>query len=242
MKLREGHLLGEKISPLVDAGQIDSAFALLAPVLAQRIHFPVLGAIGEVIGQGPLEKVNPFLERIAQEATEGGWVVIGLALNQQLKRDLVGAFVRCRKFIIQAGVWHGTDNLGERVPGPALLSDFEAAIPELQIWRTDENYWVRRAVGVAVHFWAKRTKGAVKYQPRARMLLDLLAPMFREREISAVKGVGWGLKTLGRYYPALTTEWLVRQVAKGPGRALMLRKALTYLPEAGVKRVREAIK
>jgi hypothetical protein len=55
--------------------------------------------------------------------------------------------------------------------------------------------------------------------------------MFSEWDLDSVKGVGWGLKTLGRYYPDLVAAWLVEQLAHGQRRhrALMLRKALTYL-------------
>jgi hypothetical protein len=56
----------------------------------------------------------------------------------------------------------------------------------------------------------------------------MLAPLFDEREIDAVKGIGWGLKTIGRMYPDLLTEWLLEQTGRGH-RAIMLRKALTYL-------------
>jgi len=57
--------------------------------------------------------------------------------------------------------------------------------------------------------------------------------VFEEWEMSAVKGVGWGLKTLGKYYPGLMVDWLADEVVPGERRhrALMLRKALTYLSE-----------
>jgi hypothetical protein len=53
--------------------------------------------------------------------------------------------------------------------------------------------------------------------------------MFEEREVDAIKGVGWGLKTLGKHYPDLVADWLAKQVAHRQPRALMLRKAVTYL-------------
>jgi len=51
--------------------------------------------------------------------------------------------------------------------------------------------------------------------------------------MDVVKGVGWGLKTLGRYYPDLVADWLAQQVVHRQQRyrTLMLRKALTYLPD-----------
>ncbi|MEA3340827.1 MAG: DNA alkylation repair protein [Chloroflexota bacterium] len=228
MKTKEARGLGESIAGRVRTGQIEQAYALLAPVLAERTPFRLLGLIGEAVGAGPLEPVNAFLDRIAAERTEGGWVVIGKALGQQLGRDPVGAFARSRGYIVAADIWYGADILGERVPGPALLADFQPSLALLAPWREDENRWVRRTVGVAVHFWAKRTRG--ERAAEAEALLVFLSPMFEEWQMEVVKGVGWGLKTLGRYYPKLMTDWLAQQIGRRH-RALMLRKALTYLSE-----------
>ncbi|NOR82601.1 MAG: hypothetical protein GQ526_03820 [Ardenticatenales bacterium] len=239
MKAREAIELGERIAAHMQSRRPDAAYALLAPVLAERTRFPILGRIGETFGTGPLPAVNPFLDRIAAGRTEGGWVVIGGALHQQLDRDMAGALTRCREFVLLADVWYGADILGERVPGPALLASFEPALALLAAWRKDVNRWVRRTVGVAVHFWAKRSRGAPEHVAQAERLLGFLEPMFPEWEMDAVKGVGWGLKTLGKYYPALLTDWLVQQVAdrQRRHRALMLRKALTYLPDEQRARV-----
>jgi hypothetical protein len=241
MKAREATELGERVAALVQAGQIRQAYALLAPVLAERTPFRLLGRIGEAIGASPLEEARPdhsrgvsaFLDRVASVGTEGGWVVIGCALGQQLGRDPAAAFARCRGYIVAADVWYGADILGERVPGPALLADFEPALALLAPWREDLNRWVRRTVGVAAHFWAKRSRGAVEHTARAEALLAFLGPMFEEWEMDAVKGVGWGLKTLGRHYPDLVAEWLAQEILSRQRRyrALMLRKALTYLSD-----------
>jgi hypothetical protein len=98
-------------------------------------------------------------------------------------------------------------------------------------WREDANRWVRRTVGVAVHFWAKRSRG--EHAAEAKGLLTFLEPMFEEWNMDAVKGVGWGLKTLGRHYPDLVADWLAQQLVhrQRRHRALMLRKALTYLSD-----------
>ena len=119
------------------------------------------------------------------------------------------------------------------MPGPALLASFQPALALLDPWREDENRWVRRAVGVAIHFWAKRSRGGAEYVPQAEALLTFLAPMFWEWDMDAVKGVGWGLKTLGKYYPNLVADWLSREIVPSQRRhrALMLRKATTYLSD-----------
>ncbi len=230
---KEADELGQRIAALAKTGQSHQAYVLLAPVLAERTPFRLLDRIGRAVGAGPLQETNLFLEQIAAERTEGGWVVIGSALGQQLDRDPDGAFSRCRAFVEAADVWYATDILGERVPGPALVANLYSALSRLAPWREDANRWVRRTVGVAVHFWAKRSRGAPELAPQAEALLTLLEPMFGEWDMDAVKGVGWGVKTLGRYYPDLVADWLVEQVVRRQRRhrALMLRKATTYLPD-----------
>jgi 3-methyladenine DNA glycosylase AlkD len=210
-------------------------------VLAERTPFRLLDRIGEAVGAGSLEttcpeydrRANAFLDRIAADRTEGGWVVIASALGTQLDRDPTSAFARCREYIIAADVWYATDILGERVPGPALVADFQPALDLLAPWRGDANRWVRRTVGVAVHFWAKRSRGGAEYVPQTEALLTFLEPMFGEWDMDAVKGVGWGLKTLGKYYPDLVAGWLAREIAPSQRRhrSLMLRKTTTYLSD-----------
>jgi 3-methyladenine DNA glycosylase AlkD len=238
MKAKQAGELGAQIAALVHQGQAETAYALLSPVLAQRTRFDTLRRIAAPVAvtvdedEGAVEAVNAFLERVAADRTEGGWVVIARSLEGQLEHDLAGAFERCRAFIAAADVWYAADILGEGVPGRALVADFEAALALLAPWRKDADPWVRRAVGVAAHYWAKRSRGAAELAPQAEALLALLEPLFEERDMRAVKGVGWGLKTLGRNYPHLSTDWLAQQVlAQRPHRAIMLRKALTFLSD-----------
>ncbi len=233
MKAQEATELGQRTVTLVRSERMTQAYTLLAPVLAGRTPFPILERIGEAIGTGPLPAVNVFLEQIAAAKREGGWVVIGSALRAQLDRDLSDAFARCRDFIIAGDVWYAADILGERVPGPALVAHFQPALGLLAPWRVDANRWVRRVVGVSVHFWAKRSRGAAEHANQAEALLTLLEPMFEEWDVDAVKGIGWGLKTLGRHYPDLVADWLTQQVdpSQRRHRTLMLRKALTHLSD-----------
>lgn len=228
MNAQQARDLGEHLSGLLAQGQVAAAKDLLLPTLQARTSFALLDRLGQAIGGGPREPVEAFAERVAADRTEGGWVVIAGILRERLAWDMPGAFERARTFILHADVWYAADIFGERVPGPALLLDFGQALDLLQPWRNDPERWVRRAVGVAVHFWTKRAGGEVALRPQAEKLLAFLEPMFEERNVDAVKGVGWGLKTLGRYYPETAVEWLLHQTHRRPS-ALTLRKALTYL-------------
>ena len=226
--------LGQSILALIETNHGRQAHALLASILFEKTPFRILDRIGQSLGMGPTDAVNLFLDEVAAGRTMGGWVVIGSALGQQFERDLADSIRRCREYIVAADAWYATDILGERVPGPALVDHFSRAQALIKPWRADANRWVRRAVGVAVHFWAKRARGAPDLAQEAQRLLSLLEPMLEEGDLDAIKGIGWGLKTLGKHYPDRVTEWLahqLRQRGRRP-RALMLRKATTYLSAA----------
>jgi len=229
MKIQDARELGDQLARLIGFQQYEEARDLLSPLLAGRTPFRLLDAIGERLGTEPLDAVNVFLEQVAAQQMMGGWVVIASTLRQQLTRDLPGTFERSKNFVIAADVWYATDTFGERVPGPALVSHFESSLALLAPWREDPNCWIRRVVGVGVHYWAKQSRDKVSLLPQARALLDLLNPLYEERCMDAIKGIGWGLKTMGRYYPELVADWLVQQAGR-PHRALMRRKATTYLP------------
>jgi hypothetical protein len=225
--------IGQSIVALLDKGRPAQAHELLAPVLAQRTPFRLLDRIGQAVGAAQGPHVEEFLERVAAERAQGSWPVIGSALGQRLGEDPGDALARCRRYIVTADVWYAADTLGERVPGPGLVACLGQTLALMGPWREDENQWVRRATGVAVHFWAKRSRGASERIPEAKALLAFLEPLLEEKEIAAAKGIGWGLKSLGRHYPAQVTAWLREQLA-GQGRqprAVVLRKARTYLGE-----------
>jgi hypothetical protein len=237
MNVQSARQSGQILAAQVAAGRIEEAHAGLASILAGRTPFRLLDILGSAIGQAPAGPVDLFLQRIAAQGTMGGWVVIAAALAKRIPGDLSGALGLSRDYVVHAGVWYATDIFGERVPGPALVACFDQALPLLAGWRVDPNRWVRRSTGVAVHFWAKRAHGAPQCLPQARALLDFLAPMFSETDLDAVKGAGWGLKTLGRYYPEPVTDFLL-EARERPHRALMLRKAMAFLPPAQKARLR----
>jgi 3-methyladenine DNA glycosylase AlkD len=232
MKTREAHDLGRQIADLIQTSQSDLAYTRLVPILTERIPFTMLDRIGAALTGVPWPALTDFLAQVAASETIGGWPVIGTALRQHFERDPAGVLAQCQAFIIQADVWHGVDNLGERVIGPALVTSFEPTLTRLTPWRSHPNRWVRRAIGVGVHVWAKRAKGAAKHLAQMEALLTFLEPLYAEPNIDAIKGIGWGLKTLGRYYPDLVRTWLNQQKQhQRPARLLMLRKALTYINE-----------
>jgi 3-methyladenine DNA glycosylase AlkD len=239
MKISEARIIGKQLTSQVQNGDLDAAQELLNPILADRTPFSALNQIGSSLAACSLDPVYTLLDRLAVDKHMGGWVVIGSALGAQLGRDFGGALSRCKMYIIAADVWYGADILGERVPGPALLLDFKRALDILNPWSEDDNRWVRRSVGVSAHYWAKKSAGSEQHALSATELLDFMTPMFTEWEMEAAKGVGWGLKTLGKYYPDILTKWLVKLLSDQQPhyRAIMLRKSITYLPESNKAKI-----
>lgn len=56
--------------------------------------------------------------------------------------------------------------------------------------------------------------------------------ILKKKQVDAVKGIGWGLKTISKHHPGLLTEFLERQFKSGKKISeLIVRKAITYLDE-----------
>ena len=229
---QEARTIGNEIAEEISFGNILPAFKILSAILEDKNAFRLLDLIGEALKTCPTEKLDQILEMIAQGRSMGGWVVIATALRSHSSAEPQEVLEKTRSFIIYADTWYACDCFGERVPGPYLLTDFGKTISLLSEWRFDANPWVRRAVGVAIHFWAKRSKGAEGNLNNASTLFAFVKPMLDEKEYQAAKGIGWGLKTLGRYYPRLAFEWLTAAliIEKRQPLAIIRRKALTYLP------------
>jgi len=238
MNSRGADEIAERLTSSLALGKCGLAFEQLKPVLDERTPFRLLDRIAAgIVADWP--KTCAFLDAIAADGREGGWVLIGSSLRNHYPTRPVLILEECRRYIILADTWYGADILSERVPGPALVEDFAKALELVKPWRADANRWVRRSVGVAVHNWAKRSRGDRALESQATALLAFMAPMYEERDMDAVKGVGWGLKSLGRTYPHQLADWLIAQSDR-PHRRLLLRKAVTYLPSEDRQRVLQA--
>jgi len=222
-----------ELAALVSGGENTRAMSALSPVITDKNPFRLLDILGKCISSCPADHLLPFLDAVAQTHAEGAWVVIASALRGCQAQSLASRLEKAQSYIIMADIWYGADIFGERVPGPFLLSDFNTTLSLLTPWGEHPNPWVRRVIGVAAHFWAKRTRAHPDSAGQARQLLEFLSPLLEERDIRAAKGIGWGLKTLGRYYPDFAANWLREQIIiqnRHPI-AVVRRKALTFLPE-----------
>lgn len=204
---------------------------ILNPVLDAKVPFPLLDEMGKRLGEAgrfnPSKYFVVFDEIIAKDKM-GGYVIVGQALAAFLETELEASISKATEVIVKGQTWYVCDIVGERVLGQALVAHFDSAISVLERMTVVEDQWVRRSIGVAVHFFAKRNREDIE---KMRQLMALLLFVIEDKRVNVVKGVGWGLKTIGKYQPKLVEEYLQETVKTKRISKLMLRKATTYLDE-----------
>ncbi len=223
--------IAEEFTSFAQKNQAQTAADTLKPLLNTKCAFSKLDKLGNLIGTKAKNNPDPFLKAfdcIIESQAMGGFVVVGEALATLLDTDFDAVMQKSREYIIKGATWYVCDIIGERSIGKAVVGHFELTLPYLSVFLEDKNKWVKRSAGVAVHFFAKRVRDNPE---KAKMLLDVLALHIEERQVDVVKGIGWGIKTMGRVYPEVVVPFLIEQLkAKKKLSALMMRKALKYLP------------
>ncbi|MEM2100408.1 MAG: DNA alkylation repair protein [Thermoproteota archaeon] len=225
-------LLGEKVSGFILAGDTNTAFQTIKPVLDNKYSFLMLDFLGRKIGEAGIGQPQRFFkvfDLIISYNTMGGFVIASQALISLLENEFERVMRKSREYIVGGDEWYVCDIIGERSLGYALVGYFDKTLPWFERFLEDKNKWVRRSVGVAIHFFSKRV---LDEPDKTRRLLNLIEHHIEEKQVDAVKGIGWGLKTIGKHHPNLLTEFLERQFKAGRKMPkLMVRKAITYLDE-----------
>jgi 3-methyladenine DNA glycosylase AlkD len=229
LTIRDADADASKAEKLIRAGCIEEACRLLDPLAFGRTKFPVLDRVGMRLGRAGLENaaILGMVDRMISRGSVGYYVIVGSTLAERLGSDIMTCLKKTAEYIMVGDNWAKCDSIAERVWGRALVYHFPRAYSYLAKMRVHDNRWIRRAVGVATHYFAKERPAATV---ELRKLLVLLAPMLGERKRDAIKGIGWGLKTIGKYQPKLLTAFLMSRAKRAHPTKLMIRKATTYLP------------
>ncbi|MBU1177832.1 DNA alkylation repair protein [Patescibacteria group bacterium] len=232
----------KKIINLVETGRPNLASQVIKPILDNKIPFAKLDKLGSLIGQASLDnkqKYFPFFDAIIKYNAMGGFVVVSRALIPHLDQDMKRVMTKSREYIIQGDTWYVCDIIGERSLGQALVDHFDQTLPYLQKLLSDDNNWVKRSVGVAIHFFSKRV---IDQSEKTTRLLGLIEPHLEDKQIDVAKGIGWGLKTIGKYHPKLLVKFLVRRIKLGQKiSATVMRKAITYLAPQEKKIIKDLL-
>jgi 3-methyladenine DNA glycosylase AlkD len=216
----------------IESKEMNTVWEELIPTLEKRTSFNMLDIIGEEIGKRVLTNKSKYLEffdLLSGKKLMGGYVVIAKALTVLLQDDCRECFEKVKRYMIEGDEWYVCDIFGERVLGSAIIDYYEKTRPLFQEFIYDDNHWVKRSVGVAAHLFAKKCRGNKRDDKKAAEIVELLTPQICERDIRILKGIGWGLKTLGRYYPELLVPYIKTQISSKRISAVIINKCVTYL-------------
>lgn len=203
---------------------------ILKPVLDTKCPFARLDMLGNRIGKSGVLNPQKFFktfDTIIEYNAMGGFVIVGQALIHLLPHNFEKVMEKSREYIIKGDAWYVCDIIGERSIGHAIVSSFDEGVPWLKKFLKDDNKWVRRSAGVAIHFFSKRV---VDQPEKTKTLLQVVEPYLEEKQKDFVKGVGWGLKTIGKHHPDILVDFMKKQGNRNMS-SLLVRKALTYLEE-----------
>ena len=237
---KEIETVAEKVVNSTMLGDHEAVLQALRPILDRRCPFAKLDMLGKYIGRkgaesGELSKVIEAFDSIVDYNAMGGYVIVGQALIWFLPHRFEQVMEKSREYIIKGNVWYVCDIIGERSLGHALISEFDKTLVWLEKFIKDKNKWVKRSVGVSIHFFSKRVPDEPE---KTEKLLTLVEPYIEEKQIDFVKGIGWGLKTMGRYHPDIVVRFLNKQFIQGKDMSkTLIRKAVTYLDEEKKKEV-----
>ena len=201
-------------------------------ILDGKCSFSKLDLIGKIIGhklKDSPELVVKGFDILIQYNKMGSYVISGQGLTQLLPEHIDLVMEKSSQYIIFGDKWYVCDIIGERSIGKSLVDYFDITVPWIEKFLEDESNWIKRTAGVSIHFFSKRT---INQKERTLLLLNILEPHIEEKQIDVVKGIGWGLKTIGRYHPDILSQFIVDQLQKKKKISkITLRKALTYLPD-----------
>ncbi|KYC51796.1 MAG: DNA alkylation repair enzyme [Candidatus Methanofastidiosum methylothiophilum] len=203
----------------------------LKPILDSKCSFSKLDIIGKRIGYNLKdfpELVVKGFDILIQYNKMGSYVISSQGLTELLPENIDLVMEKSKEYILFGDKWYVCDIIGERSIGKSLVDYFDITLPWIERFLGDESNWIKRTAGVSIHFFNKRV---INEKERTLLLLNILEPHIEEKQIDAVKGIGWGLKTIGKYHPDMLTSFLLKQLNMNKKISkILLRKALTYLP------------
>ncbi len=119
--------------------------------------------------------------------------------------------------------WALVDPLAGWVVGEIVMCRPNAALPVLDRWVTDDDFWIRRSAMLALG----RSLARGRELDRCFAYADRLLP---EREFFIRKVIGWVLRDLARSHPAEVSSWLRANMATM--NLVTLREPSRRLPDA----------
>ena len=123
------------------------------------------------------------------------------------------------------------DGLAAQVVGGIRLASPAEAMPVLDRWATDPDFWVRRSSLLAELLAHRSGADLAPFLRRAEQMLD-------EKEFFIRKAIGWVLHEAGKRRPSEVAAWLVLRTHRSSG--VTMREAVRWLPADDRDRLMDA--
>lgn len=217
-------------------------WSCLQPVVESKLSDESLDLFGEILGEEAGKNTERYFrafdEMIAKKS-RGCYIIVGKALSRMMESHFEQCCDRARDYIARGQSYEASDLIGKPVLGEALVKYFDQTVGVLEELSHDESRWVKRAVGAAVQFFSEE----VRDPERTRRLLELTLPLMASQDEVVLKGVGWGLKTIGRYQPDVLEKFLKTHIGRRDISPEVVKKAVAYLgPSIGQNLIRQVSK
>ncbi|MBB1645326.1 DNA alkylation repair protein [Sphingobacterium sp. UME9] len=169
-------------------------------LLKKKVRFPLLEfAARETMLFVPEAEQLHLTDRLIATTEMGSYVLTGIILQQRLTEHFEESIHKACIYITMGNQWYVCDIIGERVLGHALLTSPKKAIPLLEELAHHPDKWILRTIGVATHYAIKKGLPATCVDT----LLKLLVSLSNKTDFHVKKGIGWGAKTIAKFYPEL---------------------------------------
>lgn len=191
-------LLKKSLETYTDSG-LDLFIDYINKTLLQnKVKFPLLEFCAHhFFSTLAVDDQIKFCDEIEKLKTEGGNVLIGIMLQNQLASEYQLAIDKATEYISKANAWYVCDIIGGRVFGYSLLEQPVKTISEIKRLSKHKSYWVVRSLGAGCHYAIK--KGLEKKYVNTIFLLLLTMANTNNKEIR--QGVGWAGKTTAKFHP-----------------------------------------
>ena len=132
------------------------------------------------------------------------------ALYAYQHRKLARAEVRViLGWIDDCSCWEHSDDLS-KIYADVVEANPGWILPTLKRWNRADNPWKRRQSVVALIEYASKRKSFLPFEVMISQVMSLLD----DEDYYVQKGLGWTIREIGNAYPAKTSEFMRRHVAR----------------------------
>jgi hypothetical protein len=169
-------------------------------VLKRKVKFPMLEELSYMLYEALPDKMHIHLCDAIMNLNEmGSSVMAGKILQFRSPGHLKKSIAKAVEYISANEEWYVCDHIAERVQGYALLTQPDKSLPMLKQLLKHENAMVVRSVGVATHYAVKKGLS----EQHAEVMFELLLQYANVTQYHAKTGIGWGAKTVVKFYPQI---------------------------------------